>query len=100
MKRGRYIYEILRCLDNHKGSAQLTPTVYYDEVFDAIRASLIDEDLALIPHGIEPRWRNHIRQASRTMVEHGLMKRTILDTWDIANEGRVRERWRHYFLDL
>jgi hypothetical protein len=99
MKRGRYIYEIFRCLDNQKGSAQLTPTVY-DEVFDAIRASLTNEDLALIPHGTEPRWRNHIRQASRTMVEHGLMKRTIRDTWDITNEGRVRERWRHYFPEL
>jgi hypothetical protein len=50
MKSGRYIYEILRCLDNHKGSAQLTPTVY-DDVFDSVRASLTEEDFRGVSKG-------------------------------------------------
>jgi hypothetical protein len=85
MERQQYIYESLRALDRHGGSAQLDPTIY-EEVLSALRPKLGAADFA--GYRGEPRWKNDLRQASRTMIEYGLMKRSVRNIWEITDAGR------------
>ncbi len=89
MERERYIYEILRSLSRHNGKARLNPTIY-DEVLEAVRSELGKRDFLPVPSRSErKKWQNDIRQARRTMIEHGLMKRKqIHGIWEIDKAAR------------
>ncbi len=85
MKREVYVYESLRSLERHKGTAQFNPTIC-DEVFSAVRDQLTSTDFD--QHRGVTTWKNDLLFASATMVEHHLIKRPIHNTWEITDDGR------------